>query len=216
MSAMRSWSVVLGLCFGAASAEAVPFLPEVDFRGTAFAVGHGHSSLAAVTGLHSFSLETLSTAGGPAEIDGALFWSAEDGFGISGSSYEQDEIEGSELLRLHFSEPLFLERLLISDLFIEAVMETGAYSTNGGASWISFSADGLSSNGEIEVAVHAEVQTLLFSAPGQSALGNHDFSLAGFDANRIADANQIPQTPEPTSGLLVAAGLLALARRASR
>lgn len=214
MSAMRIWAAAAGVWLAAAAAGATSFTPEVDFRGAEYATGHDLASLLALAGGHNFELSALEEAGGSLVLGGALSWSAEDGFGISSGSYEHDEVEGSERLRLHFAEPVFLERLLISDLFQESFAEVGAFSTDGGATWISFIADGVSPNGELEVPVHATAQTLLFSAAGRFAGENHEFALAGFDANRIVDVNQIPHTPEPASGLLVAVGLLALARRA--
>jgi hypothetical protein len=206
-------AAIVGASLATASAATASFIPEIDLRDSAHAAAHGFVSYSMSWGGFGIRFDSLSIESGSLSSADALYWSAEDGFGIQGSGYERDEIEAFERLRVAFDEPILLERLLISDLFIEDQTETGAYSLDGGLSWISFAADGLDPNGEIEVSVQAEVSSLLLAAPGKAGLGNHEFSLAGFDAIRIANPNAIPQVPEPSSGALVAIALIGLALR---
>ncbi len=206
MSSRLAWLVLAGVWFGAATAEAVPFTPRIDFRSGDFASGNGLGTLTASASGYSFELHALAEFDGVWTTRAALSWSSQDGFGIKSRSYEDDEIEGNELLRLEFTAPVFLERVLVTDLFWERVKEVGSLSLDGGANWIDFYADGRTNNGVVAVPLNAEVKSVLFSAAGKSGRGNHEFSLAGFDARQIA------HSPEPGAGLLLSAGLIALAR----
>jgi hypothetical protein len=216
MNGFRACAAAIGASLVLATAARAAFIPEIDLRDSAHAIAYGESSYSLTWGGLGIHFDSLSIASGSLAADGSLYWSADDGLGIQSASYEEDEIEGGERLRIRFDEPVLLERLLISDLFVETVTETGSYSLDGGATWISFSADGLDSNGEVAVTVQAEITSLLFSAAGKDGGGNHDFAIAGFDANRIAGPTGIPQVPEPATGALMGASLLALALRARR
>jgi hypothetical protein len=96
--------------------------------------------------------------------------------------------------------------LLITDLFIEdGFTEQGSYSLDGGASWTDFFADGLHSNGEVELALGAGIDGILFTAPGIVGDENHEFSVGGFDAG-------VHPMPEPSAALMFAVGFLVVGR----
>lgn len=72
-----------------------------------------------------------------------LYWDDKDGFGLTDPSYEADEIENPEYLRLDFSKSVYVSEVYLTDLFNEPLegyrsgyfLEQGAYSLNGGSDW---------------------------------------------------------------------------------
>jgi hypothetical protein len=214
---MRIERTLLGACCAlllAGAAHASPFNPLVDFRtGGVFQPFGATAVHGASWGGYGMVIEAMALDGhGDLTHDGRLYWDAEDGFGILGASYEGDEIESPEVLRIHFDRPIFVERFLLSDLYIEGVQgwrEQGSYSLNGGSSWTPFLANGWAPNGEVELAIDAQVEAILFTAPGRTIRGNHEFSVAGFDARRLGPAS----APEPGGVLLFGAGLALLSAR---
>ncbi|MHC4161709.1 MAG: PEP-CTERM sorting domain-containing protein [Planctomycetota bacterium] len=124
----------------------------------------------------------------PAPEGARLWWDAVDGFGVR-YSYEDDEIEGVEKLTVHFSAPVYLDTIHVSDLFLEGGRrEIGFYQLDGGTKR-SFAAVPGAPNGERSIDVGAAVRTIDFSAPGRG----HEFSVKALD---------VAPSPEPgTLGL---------------
>jgi hypothetical protein len=194
----------------AGGASASTFQPLVDFRsGGAFEPAAGADRLSVAVAGTTMIVEAMTLAG---ERDGALYWDAVDGYGISGTSYEQDEIEGPEALRIRFTSPIGIDRFLLSDLFLEGrpgqeYAEQGFYSLDGGRSWSHFQAELFHPNGEVELGLPqgTVVNSILFGAPGRTAPRvHHEYSVAGFDPVRVLHR---AATPEPGGALLFGAGL---------
>jgi hypothetical protein len=162
-----------------------------------------------------------------------LYWDADDGlghadgFGVVGSGYADDEVEGNERLGLKFSRALTLLGFNLTDLFNErepstsdcvpgnldgCIRERGSYMVQFGdgtfSAWNEFQADAdkvRSGNGEFAMAVNFEnVVAMYFSAPGFDGVKWEDYSLAGVKVDA-----QPPQVPEPGTMVLVGTGLVA-------
>jgi len=136
-----------------------------------------------------------------------LWWDDQDGFGVQ-FDYEQDEIEGDELLKLRFSMEVYVEEIHITDLFNEwGYQEFGAYRLDNEPLWNPFFAaeDQLigQTNGELTLLVGEWAQLITFWAPGKIGFQNHDFAVAGVDVDPI---------PIPGSVFLLGSGLLVLLR----
>jgi len=215
---MRHILIVTALILLAAgTAMAVP----IDFR-TDFAVPGGSSS-------YYYAEAGLTINAYPY---GTIDQDSTDGIGvISNAGYEYDEIEGSELLNLHFDESQYLTSILITDLFIEQendsrewYQEVGYYllydESTGTSDWTAMLAvEGTGTNGEYLVTMDPTLVTdIWFWAPGMVdyILGDrivdgysqdHEFSVAMID---------IKDVPEPSSLMLLGigmAGLCAFRRR---
>jgi hypothetical protein len=188
--ASKLWAMAAVLGLVPASGHA----GTIDFRSGAFAGADHATSFSASAG----GLTTTLTP----EPDGAqLYWDSTDGIGVRWD-YEMDEIEGSERLAVHFSSPVQITGILLTDLFNESgYLETGWYQLDGGAqTW--FTADpgqllGIT-NGEKLLDVDGITSGIRFGAPGYVQGQNHEFSVA-----RLTYANPVP---EPASALLTGVG----------
>jgi hypothetical protein len=147
-----------------------------------------------------------------------------DGLGVNNSgSYEWDEIEGIELLHLHFEVSRILNDILITDFFNEpyeygsgTFLEIGYYSFNN-TDWIEFSAPESNlpspiTNGELllSFSLAEPITDIWFKGPGLQNfhedygdfLENHEFSVAWIN---------VIHTPGPATILLLASGLAGIA-----
>jgi hypothetical protein len=169
-------------------------------------------------GLASFSIdigdvELTFTPGPPDSVNPpSLWWDNVDGFGVQ-YSYEQDEIEGSEFLKLSFSTPFVLDTIYIADLFNEhGYTEYGWYQLNGGPLQTFFADPGQNlgapgDNGETALNIGGiTVNEILFTAPGlinvAGQLQNHEYALQGIAGSPV---------PVPPAVLLLGSGILGLA-----
>jgi hypothetical protein len=138
-----------------------------------------------------------------------LWWDNIDGIGVQ-YSYEQDEIEGRESLRLDFSTPFILDSIFIADLFNEhGYTERGFYELNNGPLVTFFAAADQNlgdpgDNGELTLIIGGvTVNSIEFTAPGLLANGeNHEFALQGIEGTPV---------PIPGAILLLGSGLVGLA-----
>jgi hypothetical protein len=135
-------------------------------------------------------------------------------------SYENDEIESDEILKVSFDMPVELTAIYISDLFHErGYFEEGSYSING-ATWVDFDASSLpgsNDNGERMISFAnpvGDVSYVEFTAPGRINGENHEFALMGFDVI-VHVPDPIP-VPEPGTGLLLGLGLVLFGAGARR
>jgi hypothetical protein len=204
--------VVTTLCLLTANA----FAAVINFRDLAFSGAFDLPSFSQPVTVDGLSL-TLTVEALQTDVSlptGTLWWDATDGLGIrnTSGSYEDDEIEGSELFKLSFSTPVLLSQIFFTDLFSHegGHAETGWYDLNGSGSPVTFLADPSqvpgSTNGERTLSFPpSEVQFITFSAPGKLTFDgweqHHEFSVAGVD---------ITPTPEPGTILLLGSGLASL------
>jgi len=145
-----------------------------------------------------------------------------DGLGIQ-HSYEFDEIERPESLRISFSAPVLLEGFVLTDLFRESrngnwYNERGTYSINDGPE-VQFTAPNSNlpfptTNGVLAVDVNALfVGSAVLTAPGIVNMGSysqdHDFSVA-----QVSFA--VSPIPEPQAYAMLLAGLGLLGFEARR
>ncbi len=191
--------VISGILFLASNALAAP----TYFTGPDFGAALGQVSFSYLYD----DLELTLEAGVFPTGEATLWWDDQDGIGVQ-YSYEQDEIEASEYLRLSFAEPLRLEAVYIADLFNEwGYLERGYYQTNGIGPWVEFTAlPGQvigSSNGERSILINEMVNYITFTAPGWLQNGeNHEYALQG-----IATGTPVPL---PSTILLLSSGVLSL------
>ncbi len=175
-------AVLAGMSLSQARATTL-LSPQVDFRASLFAAANNkHSFSATVDGI-GFTLTAETTGSGTAK----LWWDATDGIGIR-HDYEDDEIEGSEYLRLTFDRTIGLSEIYISDLFIESgYAEIGMYQVVGSDAVVFDAAslagtDGNKANGEhlITIDPAIAVSEIRFFAPGYMSGRNHEYSVIGF------------------------------------
>jgi hypothetical protein len=216
-------SGILGFAL-AASAGAV----SIDFRDAAFAPGAGVNHHSASYATYDFHFDALNIFG--MVPSGTIYWDATDGFGIIGAGWENDEIELPEVFSISFGESLYVESLLVTDLFYDTdinAAEVGYFSLDAGATWAAFVADGLDGNGEMLVAIDANANQIWLTSAGRVSSvrrDGHEFSVAGLDLYRseVITHDDEPQqngpaVPEPSAALLFAAGAAVIrSRRAMR
>ena len=199
------------------------------------------------------TFDALSLSGGltPSRF---LYWDADDGnglgyadgFGIareagtlpSNDSYSNDEIEGDEILRLSFSNPLNLLGFNVTDFFEEreggdfgaplescntpdpnnstCYVEGGSYSINGGIELGGFLCRAWPVSHQQQRSAgrrrkRANVSSILFRAPGRSGtIANKDFRLEDYSLAgiRVESSSTVPD--QPSSLMLMGSGLLAV------
>jgi hypothetical protein len=195
------------LILGFASGAQADF---IDFRGNNFSTADDDAYFT----YESAGLTITPGLTNPGEA--TLYWDKKDGFGVrSSNGYEYDEIEGTEYLHLSFNTSQLLNKILITDLFVEpfsngngSYLETGYYSFDNG-SWTQFYAESSQvleiSNGELSLIFPSlKITDVWFKAPGKlyydDIKTNHEFSVAGIDVT--------PEpVPEPATMLLLGSGL---------
>jgi hypothetical protein len=121
-----------------------------------------------------------------------------DGFGVVFASGEPDEVEYPEQLRVDFLQPVFISKMLLTNLFIENFVENNKveyviYALNGSGFSSPFYATNTypNNNGELTINVDPTIMvySILFSAPAES-WGN-DFSVAKIDASNVPIPNAV-------------------------
>jgi hypothetical protein len=159
----------------------------VDFRNASQFGGSDYGTTASFT---TASGATATITPGP--VGASFYWGSDDGFGVryNGSgAYEYDEIEGPETLSLTFSQPVYIESVLLTDLFREQTSwgqtynETGSYTLSNGTVG-TVAASGVAS-GNQTVSVGAWTQSIVFRAIGEVGgffglnTRNNEYSLGG-------------------------------------
>jgi hypothetical protein len=177
----------------------------VDFRDAAIFGGPGGANYKTTFSAPADGYTVTLTA---MPFGARLYWDSTDGMGVR-YSYEGDEIESIERLKIGFSTPVYLSSLLLTDLFNEGYLERGSYQLNGTGSWTSFEAlssqTPSSSNGELTLlfAPDTQVTSIMFRAPGYLPTLNqrHEFSVAAIEATAV---------PIPAAAWLLGSGLVGL------
>ncbi len=181
----------------------------IDFRDAAYSAADYQPSYTALVEGVELTLKAYP-------VGRTLYQDDKDGIGIRGG-YENDEIEGDEVLALHFSRPVLINYLHVSDLFYEKnsgvwFQEIGYYWMDDGDR-IQFIADKANlpspaTNGEQMVNVGKLTDVLYLGAPGKIQVGNyllgHEFSLAGVDIT----VDETQPIPEPSTLAMFGLGLL--------
>ena len=191
----RIWLILAAIFLSAAIAAASP----IDFRDElTFGGALDQTSF-------STTVDGLGLAFTPSPSGATLWWDDQDGIGVQ-FDYEQDEIEGDELLELNFSMEVYVAEIYISDLFNEwGYREFGAYRLDDQPLWNPFFADEDqligATNGELTLLVGEWADTITFWAPGIIGNQNHDFAVAGVNVDPV---------PIPGSAILLGSGILAL------
>jgi hypothetical protein len=189
----RIWLILAAIFLLTATAAASP----INFRdGSVFGGALNQTSF-------STTVDGLGLTFTPFPPGATLWWDDQDGFGVQ-FDYEQDEIEGDELLELNFSMEVYVAEIHIADLFNEwGYREFGAYRLDDQPVWNPFFADEDqligTTNGELTLLVGEWADTITFWAPGIIGCQNHDFTVAGVDVDPV---------PIPGAVWLLGSGLI--------
>ena len=177
---------------------------KVDFRTSAFSSANGKSSYSWMTDGVKITVRALN---------GKLSWDDEDGFGIKGVGYENDEVEGQERISFSFLEDVKLSTVSLSDLFYEdGYFEKGSYQLTRQSNTSvnhAFSARDSSSAGNQRISINAVVSSIIFQAPGIVGKQDHEFSISALTFSLYScPPTPGPTVPEPASILLLGGALL--------
>lgn len=192
----------------------------VDFRSSSQFGGSDYDSSASFT---TASGANATVTPGPS--GSSLYWGTDDGFGVrySGSgAYEYDEIEGPESLSITFSQPVYIESVLVSDLFREQTnlgatySETGTYRLSDGTTGnITANGNG-GANGEQTVTIGSWTQSIIFRGAGYvgGILGigtrNNEYSVAGITLRGPTAVPELDPSAAGTALILLLGGLMVL------
>jgi hypothetical protein len=157
----------------------------------------------------------------------SLYWDSDDGFGVNGWSYEDDEIEGFESLEIRFTDTasseaveVQVDELYLTDLFNEhGYLETGTATLDNGS--IDIEADpneilGSGSNGELTLAVAEATTSITLKAPGWHDGKNEEYSIAGLSFSTTAVPELDPSAAGGGLAFLASFLLVATGRRRRR
>lgn len=190
----------------------------VDFRNSSQFGGSDRDASASFT-TQSGATATVTT--GPS--GSSLYWGSDDGFGVrySGTgAYEYDEIEGPESLSITFSQPVYIESVLVSDLFREQTNlgttynESGTYRLSNGTTG-NITASGVPS-GNQTVTIGAWTQQIIFRGAGYVGgfLGfgttNSEYSVAGITFRGPTAVPELDPSAAGTVLILLLGGLMVL------
>jgi len=205
------------LVTSSASAEFVDFRDSSEFGGS----DYGTSA--------SFDTDSGATATivpGPAGAQ--FYWGTDDGFGVrySGTgAYEYDEVEGPETLTITFSQPVYIDSILLSDLFREntntgtTYNETGSYQLSDGSTGSIVANGSGGPNGEQTSSIGAWTESISFRALGQVGgffglnTRNSEYSLAGITFGGPVTVPELDPSAAGTALILLLGGLLVLGGR---
>lgn len=195
-----------------ASAEFVDFRNAAEFGGSDYGT-------TATFNTDSGANATIT----PGPVGASFYWGTDDGFGVrynGTGAYEYDEIEGPETLSITFSQPVYVESILVSDLFRERTNagtrynERGSYTLSNGTSGniVANGAGGV--NGEQTVGIGAWTSSITFQAIGRVGgylFGtNNEYSLAGITFRGPTSVPELDPSAAGAALILLLGGLMVL------
>lgn len=195
---------VLAASVVSVAVSSTAFALSINFTDGSWDGAQGQNSFTThLSGVHLYAAPsqtarlTVNYTGGPSGDNSGM-----DGLGINDDEITQG---GTEQLRINFSSPVTLNSVYITDLFkyegSNGEPEVGLYSLNGGASFASFTSVG-AYNGALTLNIfQSGISSIIF----KSGLDRwSDFSVKGL-------TYQAQSVPEPSTLLLLGAGLVGLA-----